>query len=898
MQVVGTINGVKGIFLLDTGATTEFIDEEYAKGAELTTRGSTAWIKLADGTIAQAKGGTGVIRFELESRGGRVATYRSSFQVTKLSGYSAILGMSWFRQARPRLIWEGDDRVWVEVEQRGKRRCTLVIQGRSELMANVTVTRKEIVKEEEKKREETPRTQQQQEIYERLIKEYSDVFPKELPEGLPPKREGLEHEIKLKDHTKTPYRRPYKSGPAELEALKKILDDMLKKGFIQRSQSRYGAPVLLTPKKDGGTRMVVDYREINKITVKNGYPLPAVDELFPIVQGAKVFSKIDLHSGYYQIRIAEKDREKTAFVTRYGSYEFLVLPMGLCNSPGTFMELMNWVFEKQLDKYVIVFLDDVLIFSKTEEEHEQHMKGVLQILRDNKLYAKMSKCDLVREEVDFLGHRLGRKGLGQEAAKTKDVVDWEIPKSKKQVQKFLGLANYYRKFVKGFSDIARPLNRLTGLSVKFEWGETEQRAFEGLKRALCTAPVLALPDGTLPFVINSDASDEAVGAVLQQDRGKGLQPVAYFSATLTETQKRYPTHEQEMLAIVEALQHWRHWVVGGKVKVRSDHHSLQDFFTQRTLSKRQARWMEALADYDLEIKYVKGKSNGAADALSRKGEKGKEEGTTFKQLGWEVALGAVRRTRRRELQGKSREECIKEAEQNVDRDENRPAVGEKGVVTMPTQRCTASNRKGGQCRARTRKGQYCWTHLKQREGTRIKQSALGKAAGEGLFAARDFDVGERIAYYTGDWLYDGEEVWGGNYILYWNEEKSIDAARTNAAPGRYVNDPKGSGRGPNARFSYDRRNGRASIRATKRIKQGEEILVSYGQGYWAGHGKMESTEERQEVDLTAVKVLDAMHELQKECVIDVDYNDRRKKLEEVGGAIGGRKAGRGINKKQ
>ena len=213
----------------------------------------------------------------------------------------------------------------------------------------------------------------------------------------------MEHKILLKPHVQPPYRRPYKSGPAELELLKRTLDELQAKGFVQRSQSRFGAPVLFTPKKDGTMRMVIDYREINKITIKNGYPLPATEELFPIVHGARYFSKIDLHSGYYQIRIDENDREKTAFVTRYGSYEFLVLPMGLCNSPGTFMELMNFVFEQQLDQFVIVFLDDVLIFSRNLEDHERHMRRCCRDMRDNKLYAKMSKCDLVRPEVSFWG---------------------------------------------------------------------------------------------------------------------------------------------------------------------------------------------------------------------------------------------------------------------------------------------------------------------------------------------------------------------------------------------------------------------------------------------------------------------------------------------------------------
>lgn len=893
LRVKGVINGVNGVFLMDTGATTEFIDKDYAKAAGIVALETKTKIKLANGTIVRALGKTRAIQFELRNHTGRVVSYGKQFEITTLDGYDAILGMSWIEEARPKLVWDvGVAGTGIEVQRRDangrKQRVRLEIVNREEqqFIANMTVNRgKQEEKIEQEEEKEIPRGQQAQGLYERLIKEFDDVFPKELPSGLPPKREKLEHEIKLKDHRQPPYRRPYKMGPKEMEILKETIDEMMKKGFIQRSQSRYGAPVLFVPKKDGGMRMVIDYREINKITIKNGYPLPSVEELFPIVQGAKWFSKIDLHSGYYQIRIAEKDREKTAFVTRYGSYEFLVLPMGLCNSPATFMELMNWVFEKHLDKFVIVFLDDVLVFSKTLEEHERHLREVLRLLRENRLYAKMSKCDLVREEVDFLGHRLGRNGLDKEDTKVKEIVDWKVPTSRNELQQFLGLANYYRKFVDHYSTIAAPLNALTGSTAKFQWTEKEQNAFEKLKRALVQSPVLKLPDMKLPFVINTDASNEAIGAVLQQDHGNGLQPVAYYSATYTGGQRNYATHEQEMLAVVEALKHWKHLLWGAKVTVRTDHQSLQHFFKQQTLSRRQIRWMEELADYDLEIKYVKGKQNAAADALSRKTtEEQQRTSKTFKELGWNVTLNAARTGRRR---GQTREEekedwekCIKAAEQNQDKEENRPEAGAGGAIQMPTQRCTAMNRKGRRCGAKTKRGQYCWQHLRQKEGTRIRQSQLGKQAGNGLFAERDFEPGETIAKYTGDWLYNEDEVWGGNYVLKYNQAKSIDAARTNTGTGRWINDARGSGKRPNARFSYDRRREMALIKATKCIREGEEIYLSYGPNYWPRGQK----EEQQAV--SAVAPLDVMKELQREAAGDEEYIKLKKTVTAPGSEMG------------
>lgn len=893
LKVVGWINGQKGVFLLDTGATTEFVDARFAKAAGLQVLRSTAQIKLADGSLVGSAGITSATCFTLRCTDGGAVQYCSQFEVTELAGYDAILGMSWFDQARPQFVWEGGP---VQLEVRGKsssrtwRKLQLVPavgigpQAAAAIEDPKEVTVKRGAREEHiepEKPAERKRSEPEQRVFERLMKQYGhEVFPADLPVGLPPSRPGLEHEIKLKAGAKTPYRRPYKCGPAELKLVQENIDNLMKKGFIRRSQSRFGAPVLFTPKKDGGMRMVIDYREINKVTIRNGYPLPATEELFPIVQGAEYFSKIDLHSGYYQIRIAEQDREKTAFVTRYGSYEFLVLPMGLCNSPGTFMELMNSVFEKQLDKTVIVFLDDILVYSKTLEEHEQHLCEVLDILRQNKLYAKMSKCDLVRTEVDFLGHRVGREGLTQETAKTQAMIDWQQPTKKRQVQQFLGLANYYRKFVEGFSDIAAPLTRLTG-SVPFTWGEEEQSAFERLKRGLATAPVLALPDVTLPFVIHSDSSSKAVGAVLQQDQGRGLQPLGYMSAMLLPAERAYPVHEQEMLAIVRALSQWRHLLVGQRVEVKSDHHSLQQFFTQRQLSKRQVRWMEELAQYDVSIHYIPGRKNGAADALSRKEEEEAEdqEGATFESLGWEVTMNAVRRVPRRsaEEEKKDMQDCIRAATEITEKADGRPEPDAKGVVTMPTQQCTATTKKGGRCGSKTARGQYCWTHLRQQEGLRVKQSSLGAHAGAGLFAEKDFRRGERIAWYTGDWIHDDR---GGFYTLQIAANKTVDAARTNTAPGRWANDPRGSGRRANARFAADHVRGRASLRATKAIRKGEEVLVSYGKQYW------KAGEVREVVDLTAISTLDLGRELSRECRADENYEQTRRAVEAGTGPAG------------
>lgn len=405
-----------------------------------------------------------------------------------------------------------------------------------------------------------------------------------------------------------------------MEELKKQLAELVKAGFIQPSKSPFGAPILFVKKKDGTMRMCVDYRALNNITIKNAYPLPRVDELFDRLQGAQYFSKIDLRSGYHQIRISPEDVPKTAFRTRYGHFEFLVLPFGLTNAPGTFMHLMHQTFREFLDEFVLVFLDDILIFSKTLEEHERHVTAVLQKLRDSKLYAKESKCEFFKTEVEFLGHHVGRNGVRMMDDKIEAINAWPIPTKVTDVRSFLGTAGYYRKFIRDFSRVAAPLSNLTHDNVKFVWSTAEQDAFEQLKAAIVRGPVLILPDPKLPFTVHVDASGFATGAVLQQDQGHGLQPIAYLSKKMLDAETRYPIHEQELLAIIVALKSWRHYLMGSKftITIMSDHKSLTQFKTQPQLSGRQARWQDVLANYNFDIQYVEGKANIVADGLSRR----------------------------------------------------------------------------------------------------------------------------------------------------------------------------------------------------------------------------------------------------------------------------------------
>ncbi|KAA3480560.1 DNA/RNA polymerases superfamily protein [Gossypium australe] len=343
-------------------------------------------------------------------------------------------------------------------------------------------------------------------------------------------------------------------------------------------------------------RMCIDYRQLNKLTIKNKYPLLRIDDLFDQLKGAAVFSKIDLRSGYHQLKVKEADINKTAFRTRYGHYEFLVMPFGLTNALAAFMDMMNRVFQQYLDQFVVVFIDDILVYSKSEEEHDVHLGAVLQILREKQLYAKFTE-----------GNRVDPR-------KIEAVLDWKPPKSVAEIWSFLGLAGYYRRFLEGFSLIAAPMTKLLRKGVPFVWTEKQQGSFDKLKKILTEAPVLIQPEAGKEFAVYCDASHTGLGCVLVQE-GK---VVAYASRQLRPHEVNYPTHDLELATVVFTLKIWRHYLYGEKSIVYMDHKSLKYLLTQKDLNLRQRRWIELLKDYDCSIEYHPGKANVVADALSRK----------------------------------------------------------------------------------------------------------------------------------------------------------------------------------------------------------------------------------------------------------------------------------------
>ena len=447
-----------------------------------------------------------------------------------------------------------------------------------------------------------------------IVKEFLDVFPDDIS-GLPPDRE-VEFTIDLIPGTELISIPPYRMDPVELRELKAQLEELLSKGYIRPSISPWGAPILFMKKKDGSLRLCIDYRQLNRVTIRNQYPLPRIDELFDQLQGSRVYSKIDLRSGYHQLRVQERDVPKTAFRTRYGHYEFLVMPFGLTNAPTAFMDLMNRVFQPYLDKFVIVFINDILVYSGSSEEHSEHLRIVLQTLRELQLYAKLSKCQFWLDRVAFLGHVISVEGVSVDPKKIEAVVNWKPLKNVSEVRSFLGLAGYYRKFVEGFSKIAAPLTKLTRKDVKYDWVDACQQSFEELKGRLTSTPVLALPNGRDGFVVYSDASRQGLGCVLMQND----RVIAYAFRQLKKHEENYPTHDLELAAVVFALKIWRHYLYGVPYKIFTDHKSLQYIFTQKELNLRQRRWLELIKDYDCTIEYHPGKANVVADALSRRPE--------------------------------------------------------------------------------------------------------------------------------------------------------------------------------------------------------------------------------------------------------------------------------------
>lgn len=449
---------------------------------------------------------------------------------------------------------------------------------------------------------------------EALKAEYADIFPADIPPGLPPLR-SVQHTIPTDPAARPPARSPYRLTPSEKEELEKQLKYLLEHGYIAPSASQYAAPVLFVPKPNGTWRMCIDYRALNRITTRDKWPIPRIDDLLDQLRHAKVFSSLDLASGYWQVRITDEDAPKTAFTTHMGLYEFKVLPFGLTNAPATFQRLMNTIFQSQRN-HVLVYLDDILVFSKTPEEHLQHLRQVFDTLREQKFYARVANYHFNMPKLKYLGHIVGNGQLSTDPKKMKTVADWPTPTNVTEVRQLLGFAQWFRKFICRFADMSYPLTQLLRKlppGNSFQWSPEAQQAMDKVKYALTHAPVLRLPDWDLPFEISTDASKYAISAILTQEG----QPVAYESRKLIPAETRYDTREREILAIVWACKKWDDYLRNAKFTLYTDHAPLQYLQSQPKLNDRQFRWVQQLQRYDFTVKYRRGTKN-PADAPSRR----------------------------------------------------------------------------------------------------------------------------------------------------------------------------------------------------------------------------------------------------------------------------------------
>jgi len=721
--ILKTDSGLKVKALVDSGSDLDFVDWEAAKRMRIPIQ------RLQKDKYVEGLGGNGTLGYQTTPLIMIIGDHEVSIQfyVTILpTNIPIILGSQWLKKHDPKIGFK-DQTIEFPSEYCKKNCCATRCQIEEQIKKN-----EEKKKEEKKKREETAqeiidnyksclvklnnRNKEKKDKHvisivnkdkcikkktcEKILKnnkvlskkyticcvikekendkvleevpveyeEYKSVFDEIECNELPPHR-IYDCKIKLKDKDNLFYGPLYPLTEEERTALKEYIKENLEKGFIRPSNSPAGAPVLFVKKKDNTLRLCVDYRRLNENTIRDSYPLPLITELFDRLREARIFTKLDLKSAYNLVRINPGDEYKTAFRTRYGHFEYLVMPFGLKNAPATFQHFINDVLGEYLDDFAFSYIDDILIYSKNLEEHRVHVKKVLERLKKNGLYVKLSKCEFETNETTFLGHIISDKGIAMDPAKVKAIKEWPIPTNVTEVQSFIGLCNYYRRFIPSFANIAKPLHNLTKKGVNFDWSTEYNNAFEVLKDAFTKEPILVHANPDLEFIVETDASNFAIGAVLSQRQPvtNELHPICYYSRGLTKSEKNYPIYDKELLAVISACKEWRHYLEGAKhpFKVFTDHKNLTFPRKPELLSQRQIRWNLFLTRFDFSINYRPGKEGGKPDAFSRRADYSKHDNDmhdeeehiasclTVQEIRDNVSIVAV--------QGSLREDLIKES---------------------------------------------------------------------------------------------------------------------------------------------------------------------------------------------------------------------------------------------
>jgi transposase InsO family protein/predicted aspartyl protease len=610
--------------LIDCGATGyAFIDEDFARRKQLPLYKlhTPRTLTVIDGRPVESGAITHITKLRL-----LIKEHQEDIPmfVTKLGHYPMVLGMPWLRRhdvclrfARNQIIFDSSY-------------CLQHCLAEPALIHAVTpdpppvnaasISRPlghTVLEEHEVKR-----------IVPKAYHDYLPMFLEDKARQLPPHRPGVDHEINLEPGFVPPFGALYSMSQTELKAQKEWLDDMLTKGFMRPSSSPAAASMLFVKKKEGSLRPCLDYRGLNKGTIKDRYPLPLINETLNRIAKAKVITKIDIRDAYNLIRIKEGDEWKTALRTRYGLYEFLVMPFGLTNAPATFQRYVNDTLRPYLDVFCTAYLDDVLVYSEDPADHENHVKKILGLLEKAGLHAKPQKCEFSRTTTEYLGVIVTPKGIQMDPKKVQAVQDWPTPKRLKDVRAFIGFGSFYRRFIKNFSGIVRPLTLLTKKEQRFAWGPLQQKAFDTLKTSFTTAPVLGHFDQERAIVVETDASNLVSAGILSQKDDDGhLHPVAFFSKKHSPAECNYEIYDKELLAIIHAFKEWRPLLEGAThpVEVISDHRNLTYFMTNRLLNYRQTRWSEFLSRFNYDITYRPGVTHGKADALTRQEQESEED---------------------------------------------------------------------------------------------------------------------------------------------------------------------------------------------------------------------------------------------------------------------------------
>lgn len=607
------VGGQHAVALVDSGSSNTFMDYKFAlKTNCVLTNMKPRKVSVAGGGHLLSEHSINNVPYSIQGN-----EFSSTFQVLPLNTYDIILGIDWMYAVSPvtldlplRLLTVKNKGRLVQLSDHTvpPEKCMLEPEDMSKLLSKSVLGY--IIQIHSLDSDHMTTAEAIPPEIEQILHEFQAVLVE--PTGLPPNRD-CDHAIPLVDGAQPPNLRPYRVPHMQKDAMEEIILKMLKKAEIRVSLSPYSSPAVMVRKRDGSWRLCVDYRLLNSITIKNKFPMPVIEDLLDELQGATIFSKLDLRSGYHQIRMNTADIPKTAFKTHMGHYEYTVMPFGLTNAPATFQNLMNTIFKPHLRKFILVFFDDILVYSKNMDDHLKHLKIAFAILQEHSLFVKLPKCSFATPQVEYLGHVISAAGVATKPENIEAILNWPIPKTLTKLRGFLGLTGYYRRFVKDYGKICRPLHDLLKKN-GFHWTQEHTSAFNQLKQIMTSCPVLALPDFSKAFVLETDACGTGIGAVLMQ----GGRPLAYLSKSLGPKAAAQSVYEKEALAILEALKKWRHYFLGNSLIIKTDQQSLRYMTTQKLTEGVQHKLLLKLMGFDYTIEYKKGKENIAADSLSRR----------------------------------------------------------------------------------------------------------------------------------------------------------------------------------------------------------------------------------------------------------------------------------------